>query len=109
MPPASRSVPPNVLHPEPPCQPLPRETLCPPLTPEFRKRRTTVEDAVQKITDVAKLQDVAQKLSVSTPVATKRCIKRDIFYYVSHICTDDKLKEMEQEMEQVMPGFGLNK
>jgi hypothetical protein len=109
MPPASRPVPPKVLHPEPPCQPLPRETLCPPLTPEFRKRRTTVEDAVRKITDVAKLQDIAQKMSVSTPVATKKCIQRDIFYHVSHICTDDKLEEMEQEVGQVVPGVGLTK
>ncbi len=109
-PPVSRPGRPSALHsPEPACQPLPRETLCPPLAPEFRKRRTTVEDAVQKITDVAKLQDVAQKLRVSTPVATRRCIQRDIFYYVSHICSDDKLKEMEQEMEQVVPGFGLKK
>lgn len=106
MPAAPRPARPIVLHPpEPPCQPPTVVTACLPLTPEFRARRTAVGDAVQKITDVSKLEAVAQTLGVSTPVATKRCIQRDLSNYAAHICTDDKL----QEMEQAVPGFSLKK
>jgi hypothetical protein len=101
----SRAVGPTVLHqgPQgPPCEPLPREALCRPLTPEFRKRRTTIADAVEKIPDVVQLQAIAQTLAVPTPVATKTCIQRNLKYHASHICTDDKLEEMEQAVPGLM-------
>jgi hypothetical protein len=105
----SRASRPFVLHQEPPCQLRSGATMCLPLTREFRDRRIAVEDAVQKITDVAKLQTIARNLGVSTPVATKKCIQGDLFYHISHICTDDQLQPVAQEIEQAVPGLSPKK
>jgi hypothetical protein len=109
-PPGSRPAPPKILHPrEPPCQPRTGATACPPLAPELRKRRIMVEDAIQGIGDVAKLQNVARILGVSTPVATKTCVQGDLFYHISHICTDEQLDVVVQGVEQAVPGLSLPK
>jgi hypothetical protein len=100
---------PLALHREQECQRRSGATACLTLAPEFRQRRTTVENAIQKITEVAKLQTVARDLGVSTPVPTKKCIQGDLFYHISHICTDDQLEPVAQEIEQAVPGLSLKR
>jgi hypothetical protein len=97
--PSSAPVPigPPVSHPkEQPCAPLPKMTACPPLAPEFRARRKTAVDELQRITDVAKLRAIAQAAGVTTPVASKRCIQRDLSFQIANVCTDDQLQGIEQ-------------
>lgn len=58
---------------------------------------------------MAKLQNLGRTLGISTPVATKNCIQGDLFYHISHICTDEELNLIVQGIEQAVPGLSLGK
>jgi hypothetical protein len=69
---------------------------CPPLPPELQSRRKEVSGVVRKLSDVARLQTVATALGVSTPVATVRCMRRDILNHIEQACTSEQVEQMSQ-------------
>ena len=76
--------------------------MCPPLSPQLSEHRNKISDTVRGLRDVGLLETVAAKLDIATPIRTVKCMQQDIVRHISQICTDDKMKELDAKLADVI-------
>ena len=74
----------------------------PAAVPAIQRAQKKIGDTVKGLRDVRLLEAVAAKLDIATPVRTVKCMQQDIVRHISQICTDEKMKELDAKLADVI-------